>query len=102
MISYNPEDRGYHYFDVHPKGSTKLAGLRYLAGAVGVAEKEIVYFGDNGNDLPCIRAFERTVVVNTYLDELRKDTEDFDWGGVVQLTRGGATAIVGALKVMRS
>jgi len=100
LISYNPEDRGYHYFDVHPKDSTKLAGLLHIAGVVDVAESEIVYFGDNGNDLPCIRAFERTAMVDTYLDDLRKDTEDFDWSRVLKLQYSGAAPILSALKEM--
>lgn len=100
LISYNPPDRGYHYFDIHPQQSTKLAGLRYVANVVGVTDENIIYFGDNGNDLPCFRALRRTVIVDTYLDELRKDAEDIDWRGVMLLQRGGAASIVQALRAM--
>lgn len=98
LISYNPPDRGYHYFDVHSLQTTKLAGLRYVADAIGVAEENVVYFGDNGNDMPCIRALRRTVIVDTYLDELRKDVDGFDWRDVIRIRRGGAAT---ALKVLR-
>lgn len=101
LITYNPEERGYHYFDVHPEESTKLAGVRHLARAVGVADEDVVYFGDNGNDLPCIRNFQCSALIDTYLDDLQMDAKDLNWTRVMKLKRGGAAAIVDALKEMR-
>ncbi|GAB2896639.1 hypothetical protein GCM10027046_27630 [Uliginosibacterium flavum] len=100
LVSYNPPDRGFHYFDVHPRQSTKLAGLWYVADVFGVVEENIIYFGDNGNDLPCIRGLRRAAIIDTYLDELRKDADGFDWHGVMQLRRGGAATMVQALREM--
>lgn len=101
LISYNSADRGYHYFDIQSPKSTKLAALQFLAGTLMVEEEDVVYFGDNGNDLPCIRTFRRAVIIDTYLDELSRDTRNFDWARVVQLPRGGAAALLGALKEMK-
>jgi HAD superfamily hydrolase (TIGR01484 family) len=98
LISYNNQDRCYHYLDVLTQSATKLAGLRHIALTVGIMEKDILYFGDNGNDLPCIRAFERSVMIKTHLDNLQKDTKDFDWNRVLKLQNSGANSILAALK----
>ena len=100
LISYNPVERGYHYIDVHSKGCTKLAGLRFVAASVGVAEENILYFGDNGNDLPCFMALSRTAVIETYMDQLYWDAAGFDWASVMRLKRGGGASILQAFREM--
>lgn len=57
---------------VNPKGLTKLTGLEYLCKKLNISKKQVIFFGDSGNDLEIIEHVGLGVAVNNALDEVKK------------------------------
>jgi HAD superfamily hydrolase (TIGR01484 family) len=70
LISLAKIEAGIHYLDIQSVHATKYAALAYMLKNIGVEERNVKYFGDNGNDLPCVLGFERASMISTYKDRL--------------------------------
>lgn len=68
LISLAEIESGLHYLDVQPFHASKYGALAYMLESIGIEEKDVWYFGDNGNDLPCILGFEQSTMITTYKD----------------------------------
>jgi hypothetical protein len=70
------EPAGIGLLDVLPAGATKLHAIRFLARRLGVAQDEIIFAGDSGNDLPVFSSGIASVLVANATRETRQLTED--------------------------
>ena len=98
LLSYNEPAKGYHYFDVQSKWATKYTALQFVARRIGVSVLDMIYFGDNGNDVPCLRHIPRSYLIETHLESLRQDGHEIDWDRIRVLDSPGARSIVQVLR----
>lgn len=47
-------------FELNNKGTNKASGIRHLAKALNITEDEIAVYGDGGNDIAMLEAFEHS------------------------------------------
>lgn len=59
------------WFDIMPKGVSKAAGLDALLAATGIAEDEVVVFGDAANDLEILNRVKYSVAVANATPEVK-------------------------------
>lgn len=57
--------------DVLPEHATKLHAIEFLQSRLGYDEKEVVFAGDSGNDMPVLASPIQSVVVNNASDEIK-------------------------------
>ena len=58
--------------DMMPAGTSKATGVRILLDHLGLAEDEMLFFGDSHNDLPLFEAFANGVAVANATAEIRE------------------------------
>lgn len=59
--------------DVLPECATKYHAIRFLMQQQGYEEREVVFAGDSGNDLPVLTSGLQSVLVGNAMDEVRKE-----------------------------
>jgi sucrose-6-phosphatase len=59
--------------DVLPESATKLHAIRFLMEQQGFSERQTVFAGDSGNDLPVLTSRLQAVLVANASDEVRKE-----------------------------
>jgi Cof subfamily protein (haloacid dehalogenase superfamily) len=61
----------WHWLTIHDRRATKDQAIRTLADRYGLADREVVVFGDQLNDLPMFRAARRAYAVANAHEELK-------------------------------
>jgi HAD superfamily hydrolase (TIGR01484 family) len=67
------EPAGIGLLDILPKCATKLHALEFLQGALGVSQKEMLFAGDSGNDLPVLASPIPSVLVANAMASVAAD-----------------------------
>lgn len=57
--------------DVLPKHATKLHAIEFLQSRLGYDDKEVIFAGDSGNDMPVLASPVQSVVVNNASNEIK-------------------------------
>ena len=70
LISLAKVGSVFHYLDVQPIHGTKYSALAYMLEGMGVNQVNVKYFGDNGNDLPCVLGFKQAAMIATHKESL--------------------------------
>jgi HAD superfamily hydrolase (TIGR01484 family) len=65
------ESRAIGLLDVLPERATKLHAIRFLMHELGCEERQTVFAGDSGNDLPVLTSGLQAVLVRNAADEVR-------------------------------
>ena len=103
------EEAGAGLLDVLPKSATKLGAIRFLMRRKGFTEKNTVFAGDSGNDLPVLLSGLQSVLVKNahqdVVDELRqkmdcsaiKDKFYFARGGVMGMNGNYSAGVLEGL-----
>lgn len=58
--------------DVLPKHATKLHAIEFLQDKLGYTQREVVFAGDSGNDLPVLSSHIQSVLVANASEEIKK------------------------------
>lgn len=58
--------------DIQTKGMNKAVGLKYLGRKLGISAKEMVAFGDSGNDVGMLKYVGRSFATGTALKEAKE------------------------------
>ncbi len=69
------EAAGCGLLDVLPASATKLHAVRFLMKELGLAEDQVVFAGDSGNDLPVLTSGLQSVLVRNARPEVREEAE---------------------------
>jgi 5-amino-6-(5-phospho-D-ribitylamino)uracil phosphatase len=67
----NRYSRGWHWVTVHDRRATKGQALQVLMDQEGLADRELVVFGDGANDLSMFRLADRALAMANALDEVK-------------------------------
>lgn len=65
---YSP---GFYWLTAHDKKATKDYAIRILQERMGMADREVVVFGDNANDIRMFKMADRSIAVSNAIDELK-------------------------------
>jgi hydroxymethylpyrimidine pyrophosphatase-like HAD family hydrolase len=60
------------WLTVHHKRATKDQAIKTLAQRYGLAEREIVVFGDHANDVSMLRAAHRGIAMGNAIDSVKQ------------------------------
>ncbi len=63
------------FFDLSPKGGTKVKGIERFLAYYGISRNETMAFGDGGNDLEMIRYAEIGIAMGNAGAELKKEAD---------------------------
>ncbi len=66
------EARHIGLIDVIPESATKYHGVRFLMERFGFPEKQTLFAGDSGNDIPALTSGLQAVLVNNARDEVKE------------------------------
>jgi sucrose-6F-phosphate phosphohydrolase len=87
------EPAGIGLLDVLPAGATKLHAIEFLARRLDFEQREIVYAGDSGNDLPVLASGIPSVLVGNAAADVRSVAEEAaraaGWADRLYVAHGG-------------
>ena len=69
IVTFRSE--GSHYLDIQHSKITKFGALDFVAKKNKVINNDIYYFGDNGNDIPCIINLHNSFLFSTYKNKIK-------------------------------
>ena len=88
------EPAGIGLLDVLPAGATKLHAIEFLARRLGFDQREIVYAGDSGNDMPVLASGIPSVLVANAASDVRNVAEEaaraVGWADRLYVATGGS------------
>jgi HAD superfamily hydrolase (TIGR01484 family) len=66
LVSFN--ESSMHFLDIQHKNSTKFGALKFLIDNGKLTD--VFFFGDNGNDIPCINNLPNSFLFGNFKDEI--------------------------------
>jgi HAD superfamily hydrolase (TIGR01484 family) len=69
IVTFRSE--GFHYLDIQHSKITKFGALDFIAKINRVSNDSIYYFGDNGNDMPCVLNIPQSFLFSTYKNKIK-------------------------------
>ncbi|MGL5808201.1 MAG: HAD family hydrolase [Xenococcaceae cyanobacterium] len=63
---------GWYWFTINDRTCTKANAMSILLENYGLQKKEVIVFGDHGNDISMFQAADRAIAVNNAIDELKQ------------------------------
>jgi|GEM_PF-2097246 len=98
LFTYNQAEKGFHYLDVQPHFATKLSGIAYYLNKNDSTLDDVIYFGDNGNDVPCFRKIALSAIIKTHLTNMHSYYSDVPWESIESVNSVGAGDILKTLE----
>lgn len=92
--SENPQ---VFFLDIIPLCSTKYGALDYIYKEEDRFQDRAFYFGDNGNDIPCIKRIHRSFFCLERKDFFEVMYDDIDWSKIRSFQKAGPRYICDAL-----
>lgn len=68
----NQYARGWHWLTIHDRRATKDRGVRTLMDLCGIADRELIVFGDHVNDINIFRTAAHAVAVANAMPDLKR------------------------------
>ncbi len=76
------------FTDIVPKGSSKRVGIMKMSDYFGISEKEIIAFGDGGNDIQMLEYAGLGIAMGNAAEEVKQSadyvTSDVDEDGIAK------------------
>lgn len=68
ILSFNDID--IHYLDIQHKKMTKVGALNFISNALNVSFGDVIFFGDNGNDISCFINIQSAYLFSPFKESL--------------------------------